>query len=59
MRFAERLTRVRPGMPLTPARINTLVARTKYSIDKIKDELGFYPKRFVPCSISEMFEETE
>ena len=42
------------SLPLTPERINTLVARTTYSTSKLKQKLGFIPKKSVRTAISEV-----
>ncbi len=42
--------------PVTSSRVDALVARTRYPVDKLRTELGFSPSRSVPETISEVFE---
>ena len=46
-----------PGMPLTQERIDALVRHTYYPSNKIKDMLGFVPKRDIPSVITLIFNE--
>lgn len=39
--------------PITEERINVLVLRTQYPMTKIKDDLGFIPKEYIPQKISD------
>jgi nucleoside-diphosphate-sugar epimerase len=33
-----------PGFPLTPSRVDALTGRARFSIDRIRHELGFVPR---------------
>lgn len=44
-------------LPVTQARIDTLVAKTSYPSTKLQEILGFVPERNVPASIGELFPE--
>jgi nucleoside-diphosphate-sugar epimerase len=41
-------------VPLTPQRINALVARTRYPGARLERELGFVPRRSIPTAIGEV-----
>ncbi|CAI8777247.1 MULTISPECIES: NAD-dependent epimerase/dehydratase family protein [Pseudomonas] len=43
------------ALPVTQARIDALVARTRYPSTKLLDTLGFIPEREVPAVICELF----
>lgn len=43
------------SIPLTPERINALVARTRYPHDKLEQELGFIPRVSVPDAMGEVW----
>jgi nucleoside-diphosphate-sugar epimerase len=51
--FARAANGVVP-IPLTPERINALVARTRYPCDKLEKELGFIPRIPIPGIIGEV-----
>lgn len=60
MRLPESVVRFAAGfvtrvadIPLTPERINALVARTRYPCGKLEQQLGFRPSRPVPVSIGD------
>jgi nucleoside-diphosphate-sugar epimerase len=61
MRLPERLVRLAvrvmslvAPLPLTQARIDALVGRTRYPCRKLERELGFIPRRDVPGAMAEL-----
>jgi nucleoside-diphosphate-sugar epimerase len=52
--FVNAVGRFAP-LPLTDARVDALVARTRYPFTKISKELGMSPSRFVPATVGDVF----
>lgn len=54
VRMAVNFTPLFMSTPVTQERIDSLVSRTSYSMNKLKSELGFVPLRSVPDHIGEV-----
>jgi nucleoside-diphosphate-sugar epimerase len=54
VRLIERVMRVIPNFPLTQNRINSLVCRTRYSSDRIYNDLSWVPEKSIPSSVINM-----